>query len=79
MATIKSSAFKLALIQLGGTGKDKTVNLALARAKVLEASKGKSGKEKVDLVVLPVRTLFSILGGERSERREGGRIRDLTS
>ncbi|KAL7417247.1 carbon-nitrogen hydrolase [Mrakia frigida] len=53
MATIKSSAFKLALIQLGGTGKDKTVNLALARAKVLEASKGKSGKEKVDLVVLP--------------------------
>lgn len=54
MATVKASPFKLALIQLGNTGKDKTRNLAHAREMVLKAAKGKDGK-KADLVVLPVR------------------------
>ena len=42
--------FKLALIQLGGIGANKTENLQHARAKVLEAAAGKP-----DLIVLPVR------------------------
>lgn len=54
MATIKAQAFKIGFIQLGGTGAIKTDNLRLARTKVLQAAKGKDGKGKVDLVVLPV-------------------------
>jgi hypothetical protein len=54
MATIKASPFKLALVQLGQVGKDKTRNLAHAREMVLEAAKGAEGKGKVDVVVLPV-------------------------
>jgi predicted amidohydrolase len=54
MATIKASPFKLALVQLGQVGKDKTRNLAHAREMVLKAAKGAEGKGKVDVVVLPV-------------------------
>lgn len=59
MATIKASPFRLALIQLGGTGKNKTANLAHAREMVLKAAKGVEGGEKAQLVVLPVRSLLS--------------------
>lgn len=57
MATIKAQPFKLALVQLGNTTKDKTHNLALARSKVLEAAQGGGDGKKPDLVVLPVRHL----------------------
>ena len=54
MATIKASPFKLALVQLGQVGKDKTRNLAHAREMVLKAAEGAEGQGKVDVVVLPV-------------------------
>jgi hypothetical protein len=53
MATIKASPFKLALVQVGILGKDKTRNLANAREMVLQAAQGQDGL-KADLVVLPV-------------------------
>jgi hypothetical protein len=55
MATIKAQPFKLALIQLGNTTKDKTHNLSLARSMVLKAAKGGNDGKKPDLIVLPVR------------------------
>lgn len=60
MASILCSPFKLALIQLGSTGKDKAANLVHAREMVLKAAKGRattpssSSAVKPDLVVLPV-------------------------
>lgn len=44
-----ASPFKLALVQLGGVGADKTKNLAHAREKILEAA-----KHGANVVVLPV-------------------------
>jgi omega-amidase len=48
-----ASPFKLALIQLGGVGSDKTKNLIHTREKILEAA-----KNGANVVVLPVNTLF---------------------
>ena len=50
MATIQAKPFRLALVQLGGLGADKTLNLKIASEKVREAVKD----GKADLVVLPV-------------------------
>jgi hypothetical protein len=50
MATIQAKPFRLALVQLGGLGTDKTQNLKIASDKVREAVK----VGKADLVVLPV-------------------------
>jgi hypothetical protein len=52
MASIVARPFKLALVQLAGLGKDKTANLALARAGVKKAVQ----EGKADVVVLPVRS-----------------------
>lgn len=56
---IQAKSFRLALIQLGGVGPDKSANLALARTKIAEAAKGDGGK-KIDLVVLPVRSPYPL-------------------
>lgn len=50
MSKIAARPFRLALIQLGGTGANKAHNLSLARAKVLQAA---ASSPKPDLVVLP--------------------------
>jgi omega-amidase len=51
MASVLSTAspFKLALVQLGGVGADKTKNLVHTREKILEAA-----KNGAHVVVLPV-------------------------
>lgn len=51
MSTVLSPAspFKLALVQLGGVGADKTKNLAHTREKILEAA-----NNGAQVVVLPV-------------------------
>lgn len=51
----ESSPFKIALVQLGGVGFNKTVNLAHAREKILEAA-----KNGAQVVVLPVRLTWPI-------------------
>lgn len=51
MASIVARPFKLALVQLAGLGKDKSKNLALARAGVRKAVQ----EGKANVVVLPVR------------------------
>lgn len=48
--------FRVALIQLGDIGSDKSINLLQAQSKIREAIKG-AGEKKVDMVVLPVSTL----------------------
>lgn len=47
-----SSPFKLALVQLGGVGADKSKNLAHTREKIFEAA-----KNGANVVVLPVSNL----------------------
>lgn len=50
--------FQLALIQLGQTGSDKTLNLKHARDMIRRAAKGDKDHPKVDLVVLPVSNMI---------------------
>lgn len=50
MSKITARPFRLALIQLGGTGPNKSHNLSLARTKVLQAA---NSQPKPDLIVLP--------------------------
>lgn len=50
---VSGRSFKLALCQLGGTSSDKSKNLQRAKELVLKASKGASGHDKVDMIVLP--------------------------
>lgn len=52
-APIDGRPFRLALIQLGGTGPNKSANLEAAKLKIAEAAKGDAGG-KPDLIVLPV-------------------------
>jgi hypothetical protein len=58
MASVLSTAspFKLALVQLGGIGAEKTKNLAHTREKILEAA-----KNGANVVVLPVSPLYKVL------------------
>jgi hypothetical protein len=49
-----ASAFKLALVQLGNVGANKTHNLAHARDKILEAA-----KNGAQVVVLPVSSVLN--------------------
>ena len=64
MSTVLSPAspFKLALIQLGQTGADKTKNLKHAREKILEAA-----KQGANVVVLPVS--YSYISRKRRKRK----------
>ncbi|SCV71822.1 BQ2448_4516 [Microbotryum intermedium] len=50
---IEGKSFRIALIQLGGVGPDKTANLARAKAKISEAVEGGSERRKPDMIVLP--------------------------
>jgi omega-amidase len=50
MSLVQAKPFRLALIQLGHTGPDKSSNIALARKFVQEAS---ASARKPDLIVLP--------------------------
>ncbi|SGY22781.1 BQ5605_C019g08856 [Microbotryum silenes-dioicae] len=50
---IKGKSFRIALIQLGGVGPDKTANLERARVKISEAVKGGKEGRKPDMIVLP--------------------------
>ncbi|KDE08786.1 hypothetical protein MVLG_00892 [Microbotryum lychnidis-dioicae p1A1 Lamole] len=50
---IKGKSFRIALIQLGGVGPDKTANLERARVKISEAVKGGREGRKPDMIVLP--------------------------
>lgn len=59
MATVAApqfKPFKLALIQLGNIGSDKSTNLRHAREQLLKAANGEGSTiGKPDLIVLPVR------------------------
>jgi hypothetical protein len=78
MATIQAKPFKLALLQLGGLGADKTHNLKVASEAVKEAA----SNGKADLVVLPVRPTTGTsltCGGGTVQMTDHARTANVTS